>query len=83
LQQLAVVTEIDDRRGQASVLFNMCLALDQLGQTAGAIEHAKASLKILQQLASPYAGRVQVQLSEWTERNTREPAPTIYGAIHG
>jgi tetratricopeptide (TPR) repeat protein len=64
-QQLTITREIGDRQGEAHALFNMSLALDKLSQRAKAIENAEAAARILEQIESPYAGRVRKQLEEW------------------
>jgi hypothetical protein len=62
------VREIGDRRGQGTVLFNMSLAYEQLGERNEAILRATQALEILQQLESPYVEMVQKQLTHWQSR---------------
>jgi hypothetical protein len=62
---LGIARDIGDRRGEGSDLWNMALALDELGQRAPAIECAEAALQIFEQIESPYAGRVRDKLAAW------------------
>jgi hypothetical protein len=64
-QQLALVEEIVDRRGQGNALFNMSLALAQLNRGEDAIRYAEEALKILEQVESPYCEMVRTQLAAW------------------
>ena len=64
-QRLAVARELGDRRGEGNALWNMSLALDKLGQRAGAIARAEAALKILQKIEDPHVAKVQEQLEAW------------------
>jgi tetratricopeptide (TPR) repeat protein len=64
-QQLLIAREIGDRRGEGNALWNMSLALNELGQRAQAIEHAEQSLEIYEQIEDPFAPQVRAQLAAW------------------
>lgn len=64
-QQLTIVCEIGDRRGEGIALWNVSLALDQLGERAQAIQHAEQALNIFERIEDPSAARVRAQLAEW------------------
>ncbi|MDD4580212.1 MAG: tetratricopeptide repeat protein [Methanothrix sp.] len=57
-QALAIFREIEDESGEGRSLWNMSLALDQLGNRTQAIECAKAVLKILEDIEDPRADSV-------------------------
>jgi len=59
---------IGDRRGEGSDLWNVSLALDQLGERAQAIQHAEQALPIFEQIEDPKATKVRAQLAEWREQ---------------
>ena len=67
-QQLVISREIGDRRSEGIALWNMSLALDQLGDRAQAILDAKDALKIYEQIEHPSAGKVRNRLAEWREQ---------------
>ena len=60
--------EIGDRRGEGNALWNMSLALDQLGERTQAIQHAEQALTILEQIEDPNAAKVRAQLADWREQ---------------
>ena len=60
--------EIGDRRGEGDDLWNMSLALDQLGERAQAIQHAEQALTIYEQIEDPNAAEVRAQLAAWREQ---------------
>ena len=62
---LSIAREIGDRRGEGITLWNMSLALDQLGQRAQAIECARAAINILEDIEDPNAEMVKRKLQEW------------------
>ena len=66
-QQLAIVREIGDRRGEGNALWNMSL-LDQLGERAQAIQHADQALTIFEQIEGPNADKVREQLATWRDQ---------------
>jgi len=65
---LLIDREIGDRRGQGTDLWNMSLALDQLGERAQAIQHAEQALIIYEQIENPTAVQVREQLAKWREQ---------------
>ena len=67
-EQLAIVREIGDRRGEGISLWNMSLALDHLGERAHAIHHAEQALTIYEQIEDPNAAKVRAQLAAWREQ---------------
>ncbi len=69
---MAIAREIGDRRGEANALWNMSLALDNLGDRTQAIEHAEAALKIYEQIEDPNAGKVRAQIEEWKKGGRRQ-----------
>ena len=51
------------------MLWNMSLALGQLGERAQAIHYAEQALTIfLEQIEEPYATQVRAQLATWREQ---------------
>lgn len=64
-QQLIIVREMSDRRGEGDTLWNMSLALARLGKRAKAIYHAEQSLQIRKQINDPRAEKVAAQLAVW------------------
>jgi hypothetical protein len=54
-----------DRQGTAETLWNLSMALDQLGARARAIECAEAALRIREELEDPRADRIRRQLAKW------------------
>ena len=66
--QLAIVREIGDRHGEGNALWNMSLALDQLGERGQAIQHAEQALTILEQIEDPGAAKVRSRLAAWREQ---------------
>jgi tetratricopeptide (TPR) repeat protein len=67
-QCLTIAREIGDRRGEANDLWNMSLALDQLGERAQAIQHAEQALAIFEQIEHPNAAQVRERLASWREQ---------------
>ena len=65
---LAIAREIGDRRGEGNALWNMSLALDQLGERAQAIQHAEQALIIREQIEDPNAAKVRAKLATWREQ---------------
>jgi hypothetical protein len=65
---LLIDREIGDRRGESIDLWNMSLALDQLGERAQAIQHAEQALIIREQIEDPKAAKVRTQLTAWREQ---------------
>ena len=57
--------EIGDRRNEGTVLWNISLMLNKLGERAKAITHAEAALKIRREIEDPRAEKVQKQLEAW------------------
>jgi hypothetical protein len=47
----------------------MSLSLDQLGNNAQAIEHARAALKIRDEIEDPRAENVKRKLQEWESQS--------------
>ena len=68
-QHLTIARETGDRRGEGNSLWNMSLALDELGERAKAIEHARGALAIREQIEDPNAGKVRRKLEEWGEES--------------
>ena len=64
-QALLIDREIGDRRGEGTDLWNMSLALDQLGKRAQAIQHAEQALTIREAIEDPRAAKVREKLTEW------------------
>ena len=64
-QRLTIAREIGDRRGEATVLWNMSLALDQLGERTQATQHVEQALMICEQIEDPRAAKVRAKLAEW------------------
>ena len=62
---LEIDREIGNRQGEGMDLWNMSLALDQLGERAQAIAHAEAALKIYEQIEDRRADEVRKELAEW------------------
>ena len=50
------------------MLWNMSLALDQLGEHSQATRHAEQALTIYEQIEDPNAAQVRAQLAEWREQ---------------
>jgi tetratricopeptide (TPR) repeat protein len=50
---------------EAEILFKMSLALDKLGDRVEAIDKAKSTLAIFEQIESPLAEKVKQKLAEW------------------
>ena len=71
-QQLKITQEIGDRSGEGNTLWNMSLALDQLGKRAQAIECAKAALKIQEEIEDPRAEKVRRKLQEWESQQQKQ-----------
>jgi len=67
-QQLDIAREIGDRRGEGADLYNISLSLEKLGKRVQAIKCAKTALQIYEQIESPYAEHVWMQLDEWQEK---------------
>ena len=64
-QQLAIVREIGDRRGEGNSMGNSAQAHYSLGNRAEAITRANSALAIFESIESPYAAKVQTKLAEW------------------
>ncbi len=64
-QDLVIAREIGDRFGEGAVLFNMALALNEIGDHTQAFAHARAALEIFEQIESPAAAKVRAQLAKW------------------
>ena len=64
-QPLTIAREIGDRRGEGIALWNMALALEELGDRAQAIACAEASLKIREEIEDPFAPQVRAKLAAW------------------
>ncbi|MDT7780265.1 MAG: hypothetical protein QOC99_2777, partial [Acidobacteriota bacterium] len=62
---LVVAREMGDRYSEGNALYVLSLALDKLGNRAGAIAHAEAALEIYEQIESPSAEIVRAQLAKW------------------
>jgi hypothetical protein len=60
-----IAREIGDQRGQGTTLFNMSLALDQLGERQRAIPLAETALDIYEQIEDPNAETARRRLAEW------------------
>jgi hypothetical protein len=60
--------QIGDRRVEGNALWNMSLALDQLGEGAQAILHAEQALTIYEQIEDPNAAKVRTKLAAWREQ---------------
>ncbi|MBN1489462.1 MAG: tetratricopeptide repeat protein, partial [Phycisphaerae bacterium] len=58
-QQLVIVREIGDRRGEGSALGNSALAYEQLDNRAKAIELAQQALAIFEQIENPNVEKVR------------------------
>ena len=56
------------RRGEGNDLWNMSLALDQLGDRAQAIHHAEQALTIFEEIEDPNAAKARAQLAAWREQ---------------
>jgi hypothetical protein len=69
LQALFIDREIGDRRGEGTALWNMSLALDELGERFQAIQHAEQALAIREQIEDPRAAKVREQLASWREQS--------------
>lgn len=67
-QQLAIDREIGDRRGEGIALWNMSLALDELGERAQAIQYAEQALTIYEQIEDPRAANVRAYLAASREQ---------------
>ena len=67
-QCLAIARGINDRRDEGNALWNISLALDQLGERAQAIQHAEQALIIRDQIEDPNAEKVRAQLAVWREQ---------------
>ncbi|HWX42052.1 MAG TPA: tetratricopeptide repeat protein, partial [Blastocatellia bacterium] len=70
-QQLAIVREIGDRRGESNALWNLSLALDEIGNRAEAVKNAEASLEIREQVDDPLAEKVREKLAEWKAKSQK------------
>lgn len=57
--------EIGDPYGNGSILFNMSLAFDALGDRVTAVSQAQAALDLFESIGNPYAERVSRQLAAW------------------
>ena len=68
---LLIDRELGDRRSEGTGLWNMSLALDQLGERAQAIQHAEQALTIYEQIEDPRAMQVRAQLAAWREQTNR------------
>lgn len=66
-QSLGIYKEIRDRRGEGLVLWNISLALDQIGDRPRAIAQAEESLKIYEEIEIPNAAKVRQKLDEWRD----------------
>ena len=67
-QALLIDREIGDRRGEGTDLWNLSLALHQLGERSQAIQHAEQALLIREQIEDPRAAKVRAQLTAWREQ---------------
>jgi hypothetical protein len=67
-QQFAIVREIGDAKGEGNALWNMSLALDQLGARSQAIQYAEQALIIREQIEDPNAATIRAQLGAWREQ---------------
>jgi tetratricopeptide (TPR) repeat protein len=63
-QWLAIAREIGDRRGEGNALWNIAEAHGKLGETATAIEKAKAAFVIRRAIEDPNAVMVAAWLRE-------------------
>lgn len=66
-QALVIDHEIGDRRGEGNALWNMSLALDELGERNEAILRAEAAFEIYEAVENPNAGMVRKRLVEWRD----------------
>lgn len=64
-QALSISRKIGDRRGEANTLFNMSLAQECLGKRSESVKLAREALDIYEQIKSPVAERVRLQLAQW------------------
>jgi len=62
---LKISRKIGDRRSEGNALWNMGLALKDLGDTCKAIKCAKSALEIMESIESPHAEKVKRKLQEW------------------
>ncbi|MEW6737726.1 MAG: tetratricopeptide repeat protein, partial [Acidobacteriota bacterium] len=70
-QNWIIARELNDRQGAGNALFNMSLALNDIGQCEQAISYAEVALNLFQQIEDSYAEIVRAQLSEWrTQRKS-------------
>ena len=61
---VAIPCEIGDRQGEGNALFNVSLALNQLGDRDRAVPNAQAALKICVEVEDPRAETVRRKLAE-------------------
>jgi hypothetical protein len=59
--------KIGDRQSECTALWNMSLALDDLGDRKEALKLAEASLKTREEIEDPFVPTVRNQLEEWRE----------------
>jgi hypothetical protein len=64
-QQLVIVREIGDQRGEGNALWNSALAFDKLVERAQTIARAAAALRVFDAIEDPNAAMVRAQLAEW------------------
>ena len=64
-QARTIFREIGDWRGEGNSIWNMSLVLNGLGNRAEAVKLAGEALAIYEQIKSPIAERVRLQLAEW------------------
>ncbi|HSE18742.1 MAG TPA: hypothetical protein VLB46_16920 [Pyrinomonadaceae bacterium] len=67
-QKALIDRELGDRRSEGTDLWNMSLALDQLGERREAIRHAEQAITIYEQIEDPYAAKVRAKLATWREQ---------------
>ena len=62
------IARLATAEAKALMLWNMSLALDQLGEHTQAIQHAEQALTIFDQIEDPNAAKVRAKLAAWREQ---------------
>jgi hypothetical protein len=63
--------EIGDRKGEGIDLWNLGLAIRELGDSVQATAYARASLDILEQIEDPNVPEMRAHLAEWLSGQPR------------
>ncbi|MBI4653544.1 MAG: tetratricopeptide repeat protein [Nitrospirae bacterium] len=66
-QALVIRRAVGDLRGEGTDLWNMSVALYELGERKKAITHGEAALKIFEEIEHPSVAMVRQTLAKWRD----------------